>query len=151
MRKDHVLMHRGNIDDATGFLRLAEAAHEGLRKEEGALQIHPEDGVVVGFGCVPEVGSLLDAGVVDEDVATAKLLPGLLNKIMGIGDFGDVCANQNRLAAGSRDLVHSHLCLIDVIAIIDDAIGAFLRQPLGNGLTDAGARAGDDGNFSFKS
>jgi len=61
----------GDVDDAAGEFGVAEAADEGLGEEEGALEIDVEDGVVVCFGDVPEGGFLLDAGVVDENVAAA--------------------------------------------------------------------------------
>ncbi len=71
MGEDHVLVDGADVDDAAGLFGVAEAADEGLGEEEGALEVDVEDGVVVLLGDVPEVGALLDAGVVDEDVAAA--------------------------------------------------------------------------------
>ena len=55
--EDHVLVDGGDVDDAAGLFGVAEAADEGLGEEEGALEVDVEDGVVVGFGDVPEVGA----------------------------------------------------------------------------------------------
>ena len=71
MREDHVLVDGADVDDSAGLFGVAKPADEGLGDEERALEIDVEDGVIVGLGDVPEVGAFLDAGVVDEDVATA--------------------------------------------------------------------------------
>jgi hypothetical protein len=70
----------GDVDDAAGLVGDEEALDEGLGKEEGAFEVDVEDGVVVGFGDVAEVGGLLDAGVVDKDVAAAELGVGLVDR-----------------------------------------------------------------------
>ena len=137
MGEDHVFVYGGNVDDAAGFFGVAEFADEGLREEEGAFEIDVEDGVVVGFGDVPEVGALFDAGVVDEDVAGTELLPGLLDEVGAVGEVGDVGVDHDGLAAGGGDLVDGGLGLLDVVAVVDDEVCAFLRETLCYGLTDA--------------
>ena len=98
-------MDGGDVDDAAGAFGVAEAADEGLGEEEGALEVDVEDGVVVGLGDVPEGGGLLDAGVIDEDVAAAELLVGLVYEVLGVGEFGDVGLDQDGLATGCGDLL----------------------------------------------
>ena len=127
-----------------------ELAYEGLCEEEGTLEVDVEDGVVVGFGDVDEVRVLLDARVVDEDVAGAKLLPRLLDEVGAVGEVGDVGVDQNGFASSSGDLVRCGLRLVNVVAVVDDAVRAFLREALGDGLADARTRTCDDGDFSFK-
>ena len=79
---------------------LAELADEGLGEKERALEIDVHDLVEVLLGDVPEVGSDFDAGVVDEDVAAAVLGVGLVDKGLGLGNFGDVGLEDDGLAAG---------------------------------------------------
>ena len=95
--EDHVLVDGADVDDAAGLFGVAQAADEGLGEEEGALEVDVEDGVVVLLGDVPEVGADLDAGVVDEDVAAAELLVGLVDQVLGVGDVGDVALDDDGL------------------------------------------------------
>jgi len=60
--------------------------------------------VVVGLGRLDEGRVLLDAGVVDEDVAAAELRPGLLDEVLDVGELGDVGVERDGLTAGSLDL-----------------------------------------------
>ena len=136
--EDHILVHGGNIDDAAGFFGVAQPADEGLGEKEGALEIDVEHGVVVLFGDVPEGGALFDAGVVDEDVAAAQLLPGLIDEVLGVGHLGDVGLDEDGLVAGSLDLGFGLVGGLDVVTVVDDAVGALLGAALGDGLTDAG-------------
>ncbi len=87
-------MDGGDVDDAAGEFGVAQTADEGLGEEEGALEIDVEDGIVVGLGDVPEGGLFFYAGVVDEDVAAAELLVGLVDEVRGVGEVGDVGLDQ---------------------------------------------------------
>jgi hypothetical protein len=88
-----------DVDDAAGKLGIAEAANEGLGEEEGALEVDVEDGVVVLLGDLPEGGFDLDAGVVDQDVAAAELLVGLIDEVLGVREDGDVGLNEDGFAS----------------------------------------------------
>ena len=100
VREDHVFVDRGDVDDAAGLFGVAELAYEGLREEERAFEIDVHDKVVVGFGDVPEVGAFFYAGVVDENVAGAELLPGGVDERVAVGDAGDVGADHDGFATG---------------------------------------------------
>jgi len=110
-----------------------------LREEERALEVDVHDEVEVGFGDVPEVGAFFYAGVVDEDVAGTELLPGGVDERVAVGDAGDVGADHDGFPAGGVDFVGGGLGLLDVVAVVDDAVRAFLCEALGDGLADAGA------------
>ena len=86
-----------------GCLASMSAADEGLGEEEGAFEVDVEDGVVVLLGDVPEGGFDLDAGVVDEDVAAAELLVGLVDEVLRVGEDGDVGLDEDGFAAGGFD------------------------------------------------
>jgi hypothetical protein len=86
----------------------------------------------------------LHAGVVDEDVASAKLLPGLLDQVLDVGGFGDVGLNEDGLAAGGLDLVLGVLGALDVTALVNDDGGAFTAETDGDGLANARTGAGND-------
>ena len=143
-------MHGGDVDDAAGLLGVAQLADEGLGEKERALQVHVEDGIVVLLGDVPESGALLDAGVVDEDVAAAELLPRLVNEVLGVSKNRDVGPDHDGFAARDLDLAASAFGGVDVVAVVDDAVGTLLGEAFGDCLADAGAGAGDDGDFSLE-
>ncbi len=73
---------------------------------------------------------------------------GLLDEVLGVGEFGDVGLHHDAFAAGGVDLVAGLVGLLDVVAIVDDAVCAFLRETLRDGLTYAGAGSGDDGDLA---
>ena len=149
MGEDHVLVDGGDVDDAAGLFGVAKAADEGLGEEEGALEVDVEDGVVVGFGDVPEVGALLDAGVVDEDVAAAELCVGLVDEVLRVGEVGDVGLDEDGFAPAA-----SALAAFPVPARRGcDSRRRRLHLPgeaNGDGLADARAGTGDDCYFAWR-
>ena len=122
-----------------GCLAAMRRLDEGLGEEEGALEIDVEDGVVVGFGDLPEGGFDLDAGVVDEDVAAAELLVGLVDEALGVGEVGDVGLDGDGFAAGGFGFGFGVRGLLGVVAIVDDYGCAFAGEADGDGLADSGA------------
>ena len=73
MWKDHVLMDRGNVNDAAWFFGGDKLTHKRLREEKRTLQIHTEYRVIICLGDVGEVGGLFDSRVVDKDVARIRI------------------------------------------------------------------------------
>jgi hypothetical protein len=47
--------------------------------------------------------------------------------------------NEDGFAAGGGDLPLGGLGFFDVVAVVDDDVGAFLSEAFGDGLADAGA------------
>ena len=64
-------MHRTDVDDAARQVGFEQPLNEGLRGEERALQVDAQHQVVVGLGYIPKVRTLLNTGVVDQDVHLA--------------------------------------------------------------------------------
>ena len=122
-----------------------------MRDEEGAFEVEVEDGVVVGFGDVPEVSAFLDAGVVDEDVAAAELIPGGVDEGLAAGGFGDVGLHGDGLSASlGGDLFLGIFGAFGVAVVVDDEGCAFAGEADGDGLADAGGGSCDDGDFACK-
>jgi len=65
-----------------------------------------------------------------------------------VGEDGDVGLNEDGFAAGGFGFGFGVLGLFDVVAIVDDYGCAFAGKADGDGLTDAGAGAGDDSDFA---
>jgi hypothetical protein len=72
---------------------------------------------------------------------------GLVDEVLGIGEDGDVGLDEDGFAAGGLGSGLGLLGLIEVIAIVDDDGCAFAGEADGDGLANAGAGAGDDGDF----
>jgi len=134
--EDHVFVDRAEVDDAARLLGVAQAANEGLAKEEGTLEVNVEDGVVVLLGDVPEVRADLDAGVVDENVAAAELLVGLLDQVMGVGGFGDIALNSNSFSTCGLDFGLGLIRALE-LKVVDDDRCAFAGETNADGLPNA--------------
>ena len=87
-----------------GPLRGEQVSHERLRREEGSLEVHVHDLVVVLLADVDERGALLDPGVVDQDVERPELANGLVDQPAGLVGVGDVGLDQDAATAGGLDL-----------------------------------------------
>jgi len=147
VRKGQLFVHGADVDDLAAGLGLHALLYKCLGNKKRALEIYIEDRVVVLLGDVPEIGALLDAGIVDEDVAAAG---ALLDLPLQAGDalrIADVAADGLRFAAGALDQLQG---LSGILAVGDDDPGALLRQPHGRGLTDAGRRTRDHRDLAIE-
>src|SRR5215469_4441597 len=90
VRKRKFFVHGADVDDFPRAICLPKMAHEFLRHEKHAFEVHVENGVEVCFGYVPEVGAFLEAGIVDEDVDLAEGCDGLLDEFLSIRYDTDV-------------------------------------------------------------
>jgi hypothetical protein len=76
------------------------------------------------------------------------LLVSFVDEALGVGEDGDVGLDEDGFAAGGFGFGLCVLGLLDVIAVVDDDGGALAGEADGDGLADARAGAGDDGDFA---
>jgi hypothetical protein len=133
-----------------------------LGAEEGAAQVDRQHLVEGVGGQVLGVGGDLDAGVVDQVVEPSVLLEDAVEHLGDLVLVRDVGADQDGAGAALAQLLHA-----DVDAVLDGFLGllgplgrshvvdghvdAFLAEADGDGLADAGAAAGDDGDLALQS
>ena len=123
----------------------------GLRGEEGALEVHVEDEVVVGFADVEERLADLDAGVVDEDVEAAEGGDGGTDQARSLRRHADVGAQHDRLAAELLDLRRDGARLVLLAVEVHGHVGALARKAQGDGLPDPARAAGHEGGLACES
>jgi hypothetical protein len=83
------------------------------------------------------------AGVVDEDVETAEMLSSAMNDFVDVALVGDVGGKSEGMVASlAREFFERPMAAAD-----EDDTGAFPGESERNGAADAGAGAGDDGDF----
>src|SRR5262249_15402732 len=145
-------MHRADVDDFSGAPTLAKVTHCGLRDKEHALEVDVQDGVEVVFGDVPEVGALLETGIVHKDVNPAESRDGLVNESLTFRDFPYVCLKCYGALLGCRGDTRSHLVRASfVLAVADRDVGAFASQALRDRPTNPLIPARYRGNFACQS
>ena len=91
-----------------------------------------------------------DAGVVDEDVTSAELLPGLLDEVLDVGGDGDVGLDGDGLASCGFNVRLDLVGCVGVGAVVHNYGRSFAGQALDDGLTDARGGPGDDCYLAFK-
>ncbi len=148
MGEGEVLMHRADVDDLARRLAALQVLHESLRGEEGALQVRVQDEVVVVFRHVPERGVLFHARVVDEDVDLAQGGDAAGNELVDRGDRAEVRADGHRAPACGLNLCLDRVRFFRMRVIVDDDVGAFLREADRDGGSDALAASRDECDFS---
>ena len=90
----------------------------------------------------------LDARVVDEDVDFSERLDALLDEPAIVGGVGEIASEDDRLAAHRLDLCFGFICPLVARAVVDQNVGAFLRETKCDGLADSLGAAGDECGFS---
>ena len=119
--------------------------------------VHPHDRVPVFDLHVPDRGVTHDAGVVHEDVELAELVDRLLHHLAGqvvVGHVGEVgyChapALGNQLD-GVFGCAPAPLAALATAEVVDDDLGALLRELHGVAAADAVPGAGDDRDLAFE-
>src|SRR5580692_713358 len=96
MRERQFFVNRTDVDDLPGAPRLLEMADHRLRDEKHSLQVDVQDGVEVFFRHVPEVRSLLQARVVDQDVDFSKSCDSLFDESLSVRDLSDISLKRSR-------------------------------------------------------
>eukprot|EP01022_Parablepharisma_sp_SALTPOND_P019609 TRINITY_DN3382_c0_g1_i1.p3 TRINITY_DN3382_c0_g1~~TRINITY_DN3382_c0_g1_i1.p3 ORF type:complete len:271 (+),score=108.16 TRINITY_DN3382_c0_g1_i1:336-1148(+) len=134
----------GDVDEGTAA-DLAEVGHEGLGREEDALDVDRIDAIELLFfhfqhGAVAVGG----ASVVDDDVELAELRQGGGQQLVHVGALGDVGLGKDRLAAGLFDLL-DHAQAAGLADVGHDHGRAFAGIGLGDAFTETRTATGDDG------
>jgi hypothetical protein len=88
-------------------------------------------------------------GVVDQDIDLAEASDGVGDQLFDLLGLAGVTGKGDGLAAACVDLFGDAGQAVD-LARGEDDLGAMAGETLGDGLTDATAGAGDDGNFAGK-
>jgi hypothetical protein len=86
-REREVLVHARHVDDGSRLAAVLAVAHEGLGREERALEVHVHHAVVLVLRHVPEVRHDLHPRVVDEHVDRAEVRDGLLDQLLAVRDL----------------------------------------------------------------
>jgi hypothetical protein len=102
------------------------------------------------FGDRFDGSKFVNPGIVDENIETAEIFDGGVNKALSVGGFGYIAGNGDGLATGGSDggdnLVRSGF----TGGVIYDYGSAFSGERLGDGGSDAFGSSGDDGYFIFQ-
>ncbi len=130
---------------------LHHVAGGGLRGEEGPLEVHVEDEVVVLLADLEERLADLDAGVVDEDVEAPEGGDGGADEALGLRGDADVGAERDGLPAQLLDLRRDGARFVLLAVVVHGHVGALAREAQGDGLADAARAAGDEGGLAFES
>lgn len=127
-----------------------------VHRQEGAAQVHTDDGVPVLFAWVNQRLVAQDA-VVDQNVEATDRIDGLRNHRRSTCAFGNVCGFEHPLSACRNNLFVDLLACRGIAAttiargaqIVDDNLRPMLHDQQRVCPTDAAARAGDDRHPTF--
>ncbi len=126
-------------------------------RSEGALEVHLDDRVPLGFGHVREHPVAQDAGVVHHHIQAAEGVDGLVDEVLAAVPAGDVVGVGDGLPARGFDLVDDGLggagrgprAVAAAAEVVDDDLGALLGEQLRVFAADAVASPGDDDDASL--
>src|SRR3990172_194156 len=149
--------NRGEVHDPAVAL-LSHELGGGIDGVEVALEMDVDDRIPLLLAHVEDHAVAQDAGDVDEDVNAAEGVDALPDNVLAALSRGDAVVVGDRVAAGLLDLVRYLLRGAVVVPgaidadprVVDDHVGALLREKDGDGAADAAARAGDDGVAAFE-
>src|SRR5215510_2719532 len=102
MRERQFFMNRADVDDFSGAPGLPKVTHCSLRHKEHAFEVDVQNGVEIVFRDVPEVGALLETGVVHKDVDLAESRDGLVNESLSFRNFPNVRLKSHCALLGCR-------------------------------------------------
>ena len=148
MRKRQFLVDGADVDDAPGALRGPEMIDEILRDEKCSAQIDPQHEIKILLGDIPELRPALDARVVHEDVDLPQLRDPLGDDPAIVRRVAQVALHRDGAPPKFADGLERLLGAFPDDPVIDDDVGALLREPDGNRLADALSAAGHAGHFS---
>jgi hypothetical protein len=114
---------------------------------EGARQINGNDGIPALNWKVFYAGDVLNTGVVDQNIDTAKLLFGKLHHGFNFGWLAHVCTVIDHLGAQSGNF---GLGACVVTKAIQNNVGPLFGQSFGNAKANATGRAGNECGFAFQ-
>ncbi len=123
---------------------------KGLCDEEETFQVDVQDGVVVGFGDVPEIGVAFEAGVVDEDIDAAELGDRVGDEFLAVRDDSDVvlkaCGFASELLDAGRDFIGADF----IRTIAKGDVRALFCEALRDSEANALAAASDGDDFFYE-
>ncbi|CAB4816479.1 unannotated protein [freshwater metagenome] len=119
--------------------------------------MHLDDGVPLEFGHREQHAVAQDASVVDDDIEATETVDRLLHHRLSALEAADVAGVGDGFTSSSDDLVGDVLRGASVAAhtiaagaeIVDDHLGAMMRQEEGVFAANATACAGDDAHTAF--
>ena len=130
------------------------ARPDGLRAIGRADQVHAEDEFEIRHLHFRKGLVAQHAGVVDEDVDAAPVLFGARRHCGDLLEIGDVGGIGHRGPAAGANLLHDAQRIVgrDAVSaeVVDDDFRAARREPKSMRASEAGARAGDDGDSAVK-
>lgn len=137
----------GHVEDnaCTVGLHVRDARLDAV---EDAVDVDAENTVEVLFAGGFDGADVGDAGVVDEDrdfVLSEDLLKNLVDLLV----VGNIAGVYGGVSASVGDFLGGELGALGII--VDNANGGAVRgESVGDGLADAAATSGDDGDFAVK-
>ena len=140
--------YRTDMGDGAAACRLQQR-QEHLRDHKGPLEVGVHDHVPVGIRDGVEIGRLVDAGIVDQDLYRpkgARLFGGAFH----LQAVGDIHLHGQGTAAFCLDLFGHGMGLGMFFAIGQQHIGPGIRQTQRNGSPDPARSARDHGAFALK-
>ena len=143
-------MYRADVDNATRLLCVAQSPYKFLCKKERSAQIYRHHLVVVRFRRVPEIGFMLHARVIHQDVCRTEPCPRGVDKLAHFVKIRHVGFNRHRLAARLLDGAARLFSASRIADIVNDDLRTLRPEAFCNALADSCARAGDDGDLSSK-
>jgi hypothetical protein len=123
----------GDIDDTAPFFR-SHRRQDGLRAEEGRLQVHRDGPIELAFGEVIDAAHDGYAGIVDQNVDRTECRSDAIDHRCDGGGLRHVGRDRDRATACLLDVSHNRVGLIGVLAIVDR-----------DGSTGFGERGGNRG------
>ena len=114
---------------------------------EGARQVDGDDGVPALDREVFDLGDMLDAGVVHQNVHAAKGIGGELHHGFDLVGFAHVGAVISDFHAQGGDF---GLGAFDIAKAVEHDVGTLFGQRLGNAQTNTAGRAGDQSCFTLQ-
>ncbi|MFM1944052.1 MAG: hypothetical protein RI897_3034 [Verrucomicrobiota bacterium] len=138
----------GDIDDTAGALA-DEFPDEGAGAEEAAFEVGIDDRVPVFVAHAHEEAVAGDAGVIDEDIDAAPFLEDGFGGLLDVGCVGDVGGDGEAASAGFGDFLGGFFGVGGSAGDAGD-VGTFGGEFEGDGLADASAGSGYDGDLVVK-
>ena len=87
---------------APAFSLLDHPPGGGLADQKGALEVHPQHAIEIGFREVQEIGAVNDAGIVHENVERAEGTGSLRDHVLGAFRIADVGGDERHCRADRR-------------------------------------------------
>ena len=143
-------MHRSDIDDASPAA-LLHTGHQQTGGMERGAQVNGENRIPLRHREIFHRGSVLDTGIIDENIHLPELLQrGCHQCFIALGRGNVRVAEQALDAVAGFEFFRQGLSLGGVHQAVQHDIGAGIGQSIGHGIADATGGAGHQRGFSFQ-